>query len=593
MTASRRSQAATPVPGSPRHPAPTDRNPGRRASIRQLLVSSSIALGLACAASAAGAEPDRPNIVLILADDLGYSDLGAFGGEIPTPNLDALVEAGVQMTNFHVAPTCSPTRSMLMSGADNHIAGIGNMDSEMLDEQRGRKGYEGYMTDNVVAFPELLQEAGYHTYMAGKWHLGAGEGQWPVDRGFEKSFALLPGAAHHFDQTGFLSLAPKAAYVRDDQKVDLPEDFYSSDYFTDQLISDIGSGDDEKPFFAYLSFTAPHWPLQAPEENIAPFVGRYDEGYAAIRDARLDKMKSLGLIEPGIEANISPVWPRWDELSAQQQREEARRMEVYAGMVSRIDDNIGRLVTYLKQEGEYDNTIFVFFSDNGAEGQVPEDIMGGADAWWIEENFDNSLENMGKKGSYFGYGPNWAAVSQTPFRMVKGYTYEGGTRSPAFVTYPGWRNGDRSDVFAHVTDIAPTFLEAANAKASTTRNGKQVAPIEGNSMLPWLRGEADRVRMPSQPVCQELFGRVAIWKDDWKLVFSNKPWGTGDWELFNLRSDPTERSDLSSTEAERLASLKNDWEACKTRNDIIWDETLSEKINYTNKDVYLLRPERN
>lgn len=555
----------------------------------RLAIAAAIGLGLpAATATTVRAEPDRPNIILIVADDLGYSDLGAFGSEIPTPNLDALIGEGLQLTNFHVAPTCSPTRSMLMSGTDNHVAGVGNMAEEMLDAQRGRPGYEGYMTDAVAPLPGLLRDAGYHTYMSGKWHLGAAEGQWPVDRGFERSFALLGGGAHHFDQTGMVSFAARAAYVRDGEKADLPPDFYSSDFYTDDIIASIASGDDEKPFFAYLSFTAPHWPLQAPDESIAKFRGLYDQGYPATREARLARMKERGLIDSEVEANPSPAWPRWGELSDAQRREESRRMEVYAGMVSRVDDNIGHLVTYLKDEGDYENTIFLFFSDNGAEGQLPEDIMGGTDNWWIEQNFDNSLENMGRQGSYFGYGPSWASVSQTPFRMTKGFTYEGGTRSPAFITYPGWRGGEVADAFVHVTDIAPTLLEVAGTVAPPNYNGQPVAPIEGVSMLPWLRGQIADHRADGRPVCQELFGRVAIWKDNWKLAFSNRPWGTGAWELFNVVEDPTELTDLSSDEGGRLAELTADWEARAARNSIVWNPELAAKMVYTNKTSYLL-----
>lgn len=559
----------------------------------RILARAAFSLGLSCGtATFAFAQSDRPNIVVIVADDLGYSDLSAFGGEIPTPNLDSLAGSGVQLTNFHVAPTCSPTRAMLLTGTDNHTAGVGNMAEEMLPDQRGKKGYDGYLNHDVVALPALLRDAGYHTAMAGKWHLGVEEDQRPGARGFETSFALLNGGAHHFDQTGMVSKAPKATYTRDDKPVDLPSDFYTSDSFTDEIIGAIGSTPAGKPFFAYLSYTAPHWPLQAPDEDIARFRGKYDAGYDAIQQARLKRMTELGLVPEGVQANRSPLWPRWEELDAEQRAHEARRMEVYAAMVSRVDQNVGRLVNALKEAKAFDNTVFVFLSDNGAEGQLPEDIMGGKDSWWIEENFDNSLDNLGRRSSYFGYGPNWAAVSQTPFRMNKGYTYEGGTRSPAFVTYPGWRNGEKADAFLQVKDVAPTLLELAGVTAPSVYNGKAVAPIEGTSMLDWLQGKAAAVHADTKAVCTELFGRVAIWKGDWKLAFSNSPWGTGDWELFNLRRDPAEASDQSGQEVGKLAELKTDWDDCQARHLIFWNTGLSANMVYTNKDFYLFRPER-
>lgn len=550
-----------------------------------------LAVGLTCATSPlalAQAADSRPNIMLIVADDLGYSDIGAFGSEIPTPNLDALVADGVQLTNFHVAPTCSPTRAMLLTGTDNHIAGIGSMAEEMLPEQRGRKGYEGFLSEDVVTLPALLRDGGYQTYLSGKWHLGTGEEQRPNAQGFQTSFALLNGAAHHFDQTGLASVVPKALYTVDDQPIDLPADFtYTSEYYTDRMIDQIAAGDSEKPFFAYLSFTAPHWPLQAPAEAIARFKGQYDEGYDAIRSARVERMNALGLLPEGVTPAKAGPRPSWSELDADQRVMEARKMDVYATMVSEMDRHIGRLVSDLKDRGEYDQTIFVFLSDNGAEGNLPEDIMGGSQRDWIRDNFDNSLENIGNKGSYVGYGPSWAAVSQTPYRGAKGFTYEGGTRAPAFITYPGWRDGQQADTFFQVKDIAPTLLDVAGLTHPDAYDGHVVAPMDGSSMLDWLEGRAEIVHPAGQPVCTELFGRIAVWKGDDKLVYSNEPWGTGDFELFDLAKDPTEQNDLSAARPERVTALKADWQDCQQRYGIFWEPDLAQKMVYTNKDFYL------
>ncbi len=558
---------------------------------KRLATLPRLALSVATLAIAhpALAQDARPNIVLIVVDDMGYSDMGAFGGEIPTPNLDALVGDGVQLTNFHVAPTCSPTRAMLMSGTDNHVAGLGSMAEEILDEQRGHPGYEGYLNERVVSFPEVLRDSGYHTYISGKWHLGGKEGQRPNARGFERSFAMMNGGAHHFDQTGMIEALPKANYTVDDQPIELGEDFtYSTDYFTTQLIEQIDSAADDAPFFGYLAYTAPHWPLQAPDASIALFKGKYDAGYDAIRDARLARMRELGLIGPDVQPNTAPdLWPHWNEFDEAQRATEARKMEVYAAMIHEVDQSVGRLVDHLKQKGEYDDTIFIFFSDNGAEGQLPENIMGGLNREWIDRAFDNSLENLGTQGSYFGYGPSWASVSQTPFRMVKGYTYEGGTRSPAFISYPGWKNGARLDQFVHVTDIAPTLLDLAGATPPAQRDGIALAPMTGHSLRPWLEGRAETARPQDEPVCTELFGRVSVWKDGWKMVHSNKPWGTGDFELFDIKADPAENRDLAADQPERLAGLKADWQDCQERFGIYWNEGLAPQMVYSNETEYL------
>ena len=549
-----------------------------------------LALGTAVLlAGPAWAQDDRPNIVLIVADDLGYSDLGSFGSEIATPNLDALAADGVQLTNFHVGPTCSPTRSMLMSGTDNHVAGLGSMAEEILEEQRGHPGYEGYLNERVMSFPQALRDAGYHTYMTGKWHLGGKEGQRPNARGFEKSFANLGAGAHFFDQTGLLEMFAKANYTQDDVPVDLPADFgYATDIFTDRMLDYIASGDDA-PFFAYLAYTTPHWPLQAPDADIALFKGKYDEGYEATRAARLARMADMDLIPAGTTQNLAPdLWPHWEELSEEQRAIEARKMEVYAAMVHNLDQNVGRLVASLKEDGEYENTVFVFFSDNGAEGSLPDSIQGGKNRIWIEENFDNSLENMGRQGSYFGYGPSWASVSQTPFRMVKGHVYEGGIRAPAFITMPGSQGREgRSDAFAHVSDIAPTLLDIAGAEEPREFGGIALAGATGYSLLPWLQGNGEIPRPQDQPVCTELFGRLSVWKDSWKLVHENSPWGTGNYELFNLKNDLPEANDPAAAEPAKLAELQQDWADCQSRFGIYWNAGLAPQMVYGNDAEYL------
>ena len=529
--------------------------------------------------------PDaRPNIVLIVADDMGFSDLSAFGSEIATPNLDALVASGVQLTNFHASPACSPTRAMLMSGVDNHIAGLGTMAEVIAPEQVGVPGYEGVLNDRVVPFPRLLQDAGYHTFMVGKWHLGREESQSPQARGFDHSFVLLNGGADHFTQGGTIFAAPKASYRDDGALVDLPDNFFSTDYYTDRILQNIDSVKDGKPFFAYIAYTAPHWPLQAPDAYLDRYRGVYDVGYDAILDQRIERMKAKGIIAQDVTPAPAPgVWPEWNALSAEDKAKEARRMEIYAAMIANMDDNVGRLVAELKRTGEYDNTVFVFFSDNGAEGSDAEDISD-KNREWIQATFDNSLDNMGRRGSFIGYGPNWARVSSAPFRMFKAFSYEGGTRTPAFVAGPGVRHS-LSDAYVGVKDWAPTFLQLAQAR-HPAEDGADVPALQGRSAIPFLTGAADQVHAADDTQCLELFGRVAVRLGDFKLTYSNAPWGSGDWELYNTRRDPTEATDLSQTEPQQLATMKAAWEGCRRDNNILWTPAISGKNAYGNTSVH-------
>ena len=349
----------------------------------------------------------RPNLVLIVADDLGFAEIGAFGSEIQTPNIDRLAETGMTFSQFYVAPGCSPTRSMLFSGVDNHIAGLGVMQEfldldgllppdfqALIDLQRGQPGYEGHMNFRVASIADLLSRAGYRTLMAGKWHLGLEKNQRPNARGFEKSFALLNGGASHFSD-GWVLPAPwqPAIYTYNDEEVSLPDDFYSTISYTDHLIDWIASATQEtpdKPFFGYLAFTAPHDPLHVPDKDLNLYAGQYDNGYEEVRNRRLSALQKLGLMPQTFSAGSLPQLPKWDSLTAQQQREEARRMEIYAAMVEVMDRQIGRLIEALERSGELENTLIVFMSDNGAS---PSNFAGYG---FTGDEFDNSVENMGR-----------------------------------------------------------------------------------------------------------------------------------------------------------------------------------------------------
>ncbi len=513
-----------------------------------------------------------PNILLIVADDLGYSDIGSFGGEIATPTLDHLAQEGLRLSNFHVLPSCSPTRSVLMSGTDNHVAGMGTMGEFVTSETEGHPGYEGYLNFQVAALPEVLKAGGYHTYMAGKWHLGHDEETSPFARGFEQTFTLVPGGGSHWSDRRPLSPLQPMTYRRNGEVVEeLPEDFYSTTHYTDMLLQFIEQDHgDSKPFFAYLSYTAPHDPLHAPKEYIDKYRGKYDQGWDVLREDRLRALKDLGVVPE--DARPFPRLPSveaWDEMSPQERQQAARDMEVYAAMIDYMDEQIQRVFDYLEEIGEYDNTVIIFFSDNGANGALPTAYPGQTEEHL--NSFDNSLENRGLRNSYIEMGPGWAQASMAPSRMFKGFTAEGGIRSPFLVKLPGETPsaGTMSHSFFHVRDIMPTILEIAGIEHPREINGHRVVPMHGVSVLDLFAGN---VEVPSAEVSQvgyELFGLRAFFDGDWKILWMPPPFGPGEWELFDLRRDPAEMNDLSGDYPDKLAEMIALWERYKEDNGVL------------------------
>lgn len=524
------------------------------------LLSLATALPAQAQQASAPSQAAKPNFLVIVADDLGFSDLGAFGGEIRTPNLDALAKRGLRLTGFHSTPTCSPTRSMLLSGTDNHRAGLGNMAEMVAPNQKGQPGHEGYLSPHVVSLAERLRAGGYRTLLSGKWHLGLAPEQDPHARGFDQSFALLQGADNHFGRSLANDPRLKATYTRNGQVVaKLPDNFYSSDYFASNLVEQLETSKASgKPFFAYLAFSAPHWPLQAPAEDIARYRGKYDAGFEALRKARLAKQVELGLLDAGLAAH-DPVLRNggWDQFTPEQKAEQARGMEVYAAMVDRLDQNVGKVIDYLKRTGQYDNTVILFTSDNGAEGL---DLREGR-LPAIKDRLaqvDNSLANLGSATSYYAYGPGWAQAATAPSRLFKAYTTEGGTRVAAFIAAPGQtRQGAISGAFGTVQDVVPTFLELAGLPAATTSfEGRTVEPVRGTSWASYLAGKSEQVHPQDEATGWELFGHRALRQGDWKLVGL----ANGAWELFNVVKDPGETRDLAQQEPAKLQQLVAAWQ---------------------------------
>ncbi len=518
------------------------------------------------------AQESRPNILVIVADDMGYSDIGPFGGEIATPTLDALAEEGLRLTNFHVLASCSPSRSVLLSGMDNHLAGLGTMSEMLSKENKGQPGYEGYLNHRVASLPEVLRADGYRTYMVGKWHLGHDADTLPSARGFDETFVLEGGGGSHYADSKWVTPTVPVLYRRNGKEVrSLPADFYSTKNYTDALVEWIKRDKDaDQPFFAYLSYTAPHDPLQAPSEYIKKYKGVYDSGWDVLREKRLQNLKQLGIVDKGAKPfpRLTSV-AAWDEVSVKDRALAARDMEVYAAMVDYMDGQIKRVFDQLKAAGKYDNTLIIFMSDNGANGSSVAKYPGQTPEYL--EKFDNSLENRGLKNSLIDMGPGWAQASMSPSRMFKGNTSEGGIRSPSLVKMPGANvnAGDINHSFYHIRDIMPTLLDAAGVIAPRKIGNRDVLPIQGKSVLGLFSGKSQTAYEGADEIGYELFGQKAYFSGDWKVLWMPEPVGIGEWELFNLKADPAEMNDLSEKYPKRLVDLVSRWEQYKKDNGVL------------------------
>jgi arylsulfatase A-like enzyme len=521
------------------------------------------------AASGKAGGGQAPNMIVILMDDMGYADLGAYGAEISTPNLDSLATKGVRLTNFHTAATCSPTRSMLLTGVANHLIGFGNMLEIMADNQFGQPGYEGYLSDRAVTLPTLLKDSGYHTYMAGKWHLGKKKASLPASRGFERSIALMESGADNFEKKSYLPLYDDVTFYEGFEQVDtLPKDWFSSDYYVDRLMEYIGKDHgDGKPFFGYLSLQAQHYPLQAPAEYIEKYLGTYDGGWDALRKKRYEQQVKMGIMPAGLELQPNADVAAWDSLSDKEKRYASKRMAVYAGMLDNLDANIGRLVDYLRTIGELDNTVIVFMSDNGADNN---DLIPLFPKFY-KENFDLTYERMGLKGSYVNYGPGWATASGAPLTLYKASGSEGGMRVPFFIYYPEkLQVGALTSEFAYVTDVTPTLLELAGVAAPKGKHdGRKVYDIMGKSMVGLLSGDEPSIHGKDDYFVYELAGNIAVFRDRYKLLQNIAPFGAGEWRLYDIDSDPVEANDLSQKMPDLVKSMRADFDRYAAKVDLV------------------------
>ena len=517
----------------------------------------------------------RPNMVVMLADDWGFSDVGAFGGEMHTPHLNQLAQKGMRFSNFHVSASCSPTRSMLLTGVDNHLNGVGNMRETIPLSHVGRAGYLSVLNNRVVTIASLLQDSGYRTYVAGKWHVGKEPHNLPPARGFDRSLVLGDSGADNWE-TGklYLDLTDKVYWYDNGKEAKMPKEFYSSEFYINKTLEYLKTdAKSDKPFFAYVAFQANHIPVQAPQEFIDKYKGKYNKGWDVLRQERRNKAIELGLMPLNTPmAPLPSTHVAWDSLSETDKAYQARRMEVYAAMAEAMDHQIGRLIGHLKETGEYDNTVFVFLSDNGAEATDPYALAVGR--WWLDQHYNRDLDRLGSKGAYSVIGPNWARAATSPLSTYKFFAGEGGIRVPLIISGVPNMVKDASprihQSLTHVNDIVPTLLDLAKVQhPGTTYKGQTIYPLTGHSLLPVISGTAKRVRGPDEVLGYELSGNKALFKGDYKLLSNLAPVGDGQWHLYNIVKDPGESQDLQQALPELFQTLQADYAKWSKANGVL------------------------
>lgn len=509
------------------------------------------------------AATQRPNIVVILVDDAGFSDFSAYGGEAHMPNIDALAQRGAMFSHYYTSPLCAPSRAMLLTGVDNHRTGVATIPEVLPPSQVGHHGYTMHLEPGVLTVAQRLQSAGYRTYMTGKWHLGHDEGDLPNAHGFDRSFALDASGADNWQDAPYMPYNNYAPWFEDGKPAQLPADFYSSRFIVDRMIQYLDSDHRQGPFFAYLAFQAVHIPVQAPREYTQHYLNTYDAGWDALREQRWQRVQSLGLIPQG--APLAPMnarLNRWSSLSPADRALYSRSMAVYAGMFEAMDSNVGRFIAYLRAHNMADNTIFVVTSDNGPE---PSNPIGeaGFTQWMQVHGYTRDVANLGEIHSYNFIGPAWASAAASPGDLFKFYAGDGGIHVPLIMAGPGIARG-RVNARAFVTDITPTLLERAGVGAAPTGS----VALSGASMASVLAGTAQQVRDPNTPVGIEVSGNSALFRGDFKLVRNTPPYGDNRWRLYNIATDPGETHDLAREQAQLFASMQADYAAYAHANGV-------------------------
>lgn len=536
---------------------------GRAVSVVLMLLLADLALGA-----------KRPNVVLILADDLGFTDISPFGSEISTPNIAKLAADGFSFTNYHTAANCAPARAMLLTGVDSHRNGVPNIPEAIPAEQMEFDHYQGVLGKNVVTLASLLQANGYHTYMTGKWHLGHTPDLLPFARGFDRTIAMADTGADNWEQRTYLPIYDQAHWYADGNEHTLPDDFYSSEYFIDKTIEFIASNEsDDEPFFAYIPFQAVHMPVQAPKEFSDKYKGVYDSGWTVMREKRHSAAEEAGIVPKGTKSLVTPGTLEWESLSQEQQKHHARRMEVYAGMVDAMDTHIGRLMDYLRSIDEYENTIFIFTSDNGAEGSplISPTAQSPLDQWFQQVDYETGIETLGERGSWVAIGPSNATIAASPLAYYKFHANEGGLRVPLIVSGPGITGrGQLTDEFVFVTDLAPTILGLLNiGNHNGSWQGGAVEEIVGNDFSSFLAGENQVIHSVDEAIGYELGGNSALFKGDHKIVINKLERNETEWSLYNIKIDPGEVNDLKAEQPQLYEEMLADYEAWEKENDVL------------------------
>ncbi|BDB71479.1 arylsulfatase [Comamonas thiooxydans] len=528
-------------------------------------------------AKATSTQNKPPNVIVILADDMGFNDIEPFGQDaISTPNLNAMAQEGMRFTNFHVHATCSPTRAQLLTGVDNHLAGMGSMGEYRTPEMDKYPGnYIGSLNNRVKTIAEMLQEQGYSTFMAGKWHLGGKPEQLPKARGFQRSYVLVGPGGSHWDDNGLLGVNPKLVFTEDDKPIARDTGEFSSNIYTDRFLGYLSEAQrNDKPFFGYLAFQAVHDPLHAPEDFIKKYRGKFSGGYDEAREKIFARMKKMGVIPAGTKMHATaPLFKPWAQLDPAERKRQERLMEVYAAMLDNMDWNIGRVVDSLKRSGAYDNTVIFFFSDNGPSAAYMDLYPGNADGKWIEKTFDTTSTKVGQPLSFAGVGPGWASASAAPFKLFKMVVTEGGTISPMIVRGPTVSSGGKiNDGFLGVEDILPTIADLTRTQRGNDRNGVPLEPLKGYSFAPVLQGASQRARKPDFERGEELFGNKAYRQGRWKISWLPKPYGEERWQLFDTDADRGETQDLAQQYPQRVADMAARYDQWAKDNRVMtWD----------------------
>lgn len=487
---------------------------------------------------------NRPNIILIMVDDLGYSDIGAYGSEIKTPNIDQLAGEGIRFREFYNNSICAPTRASLITGQYPHKAGVGYFNVNL-----GLPAYQGYLNKESLTFGEVLRNAGYSTLLSGKWHVGNDSIAWPNQRGFDRFYGFINGASNYYD-IGKYGKGQPVELVENNKRINLPPDKYLTDEITDHALGFLDEqSKTAKPFFLYLAFNAPHWPLQAPESDIAKYKGRYSIGWDSLRRERIERQKALGIADPkqAIAVRDKDVTP-WDNVPYDEKLLWERKMEIYAAMVDRVDQNIGKLREKLKALNKDDNTLIVFISDNGAQGGY-----AGASPRRPQRNTGPA----GTAGSYVYQDQPWAYVSNTPHSAYKNNMHEGGISAPFIAWFPKQiKGGQIVKGTGHLIDLAPTFYDLAKAAYPASEKGININPLPGKSLVPVLTGKSTEVDRGGEPIFWERAGNRAVRKGKWKIVSTYPAYK---WELYDLETDRGETTDVASANPNIVDQLSADY----------------------------------